>query len=157
MRFWIDTEFNEFKGDLISMALVAENGREWYEVLGCENPGSWVKQNVMPFLNRGAITKHKMQASLRWFLKGYTYAHIIADWPEDVQHFCELLITGPGERIDTPLLTFEIRRDLDGAQSAIPHNALEDARAIKKHHLYMLSQNKGWDAWSSVTVMKPAN
>lgn len=26
MRIWIDTEFNEFKGDLISMALVAEVG-----------------------------------------------------------------------------------------------------------------------------------
>jgi hypothetical protein len=59
---------------------------------------------------------------------------LVADWPEDIQHFCELLITGPGLRLDTPPLTIEIRRDLD-AVSALPHNALEDARAIKRKHL----------------------
>jgi len=26
---WIDTEFNEYRGALISLALVAEDGREW--------------------------------------------------------------------------------------------------------------------------------
>ena len=28
MRIWIDTEFNEYHGALISMALVADDGRE---------------------------------------------------------------------------------------------------------------------------------
>jgi hypothetical protein len=60
--------------------------------------------------------------------------HLVADWPEDIQHFCEALITAPGLRIDTPPLTMEIRRDLD-AVSALPHNALEDARAIMRKHL----------------------
>ena len=32
MKLWIDTEFNEYRGALISMALVAEDGREWYGV-----------------------------------------------------------------------------------------------------------------------------
>ena len=29
MKLWIDTEFNEYRGALISLALVAEDGRDW--------------------------------------------------------------------------------------------------------------------------------
>ena len=50
------------------------------------------------------------------------------DWPEDIEHFCAALICGPGMRINTPPLTMEIRRDLNGA-SQLPHNALADAKA----------------------------
>lgn len=134
MRIWIDTEFNEFKGDLISMALVAEDGREWYEVTYCEKPGPWVAQHVMPILNQEPVPVIEMQTSLSQFLSRYSSIHLIADWPEDIAHFCNLLITGPGYRLDTPPLAMEIRRDLD-AVSALPHNALEDARAIMRRHL----------------------
>lgn len=131
MRFYIDTEFNEYSGQLISMALVGEDGSEWYEVLPCRNPGPWVAEHVMPILGKEPISRGIMQLGLRAFLGQYKSAHIIADWPEDIQHFCALLITGPGQRIDTPPLSFEIRRDLDGAVSAVPHNALEDAKGIR--------------------------
>jgi hypothetical protein len=134
MRIWIDTEFNEFKGDLISMALVAEDGQEFYEVLPCANPGSWVAEHVMPILNKEPIAKVQLQHRLSFFLRRFDHVHLIADWPEDIQHFCDMLITGPGFRVDTPPLTMEIRRDLD-AVSALPHNALEDARAIMRKHL----------------------
>lgn len=136
MRFWIDTEFNEFKGELISAAIVGEDGSEWYEVLTCENPGPWVKENVMPILNKAPVSKIAMQSSLHRFLQQYYSMHLVADWPEDIAHFCNLLIVGPGMRIDTPELTMEIRRDLD-AVSALPHNALEDAKAIRALHLGM--------------------
>lgn len=134
MRIWIDTEFNEFKGELISMALVAEDGREFYESLGCANPGAWVAENVMPIIGKASVSKLVFHKSLFKFLQEYDSIHIIADWPEDIQHFCEALIIGPGMRIDTPPLTMEIRRDLDSV-SALPHNALEDARAIMRKHL----------------------
>lgn len=130
MKLFIDTEFNEFKGDLISMALVDENGNHFYESLGCENPGAWVAEHVMPIIGREPISKIDMQLQLHAFLTQYESIHVIADWPEDIQHFCEILITGPGTRIDTPPLTMEVRRDLDAA-SLLPHNALEDARAIR--------------------------
>jgi hypothetical protein len=39
MKLWIDTEFNEYRGELISLALVAEDGREWYGVRYCDAPG----------------------------------------------------------------------------------------------------------------------
>jgi hypothetical protein len=134
MRIWIDTEFNEFKGDLISMALVAEDGREWYGVTYCDNPGEWVAVNVMPILGQAPQSIEALQSSAARFLAQFDSVHLVADWPEDIAHFCNFLITGPGYRLDTPLLSMEIRRDLD-AVSACPHNALEDARAIKRRHL----------------------
>ncbi len=134
MIFYLDTEFNDFKGALISIALVDENGTSFYQSLGCESPSAWVDENVMPVINSEPIPKMYMQGLLGAFLCNYSSAHIVADWPEDIQHFCELLITGPGQRIHTPHLSFEIRRDLANTsdESAIPHNALEDARALRR-------------------------
>lgn len=135
MRLWIDTEFNEFRGELISMALVADDGREWYEALPCPNPGSWVAANVMPFIGKQPLAgPATLTASLHEFLAQFESVHIVADWPEDIAFFCSALIIGPGMRIDTPPLTFEIRRDLPNTAniSAIPHNALEDARALAR-------------------------
>ena len=130
MKLFLDCEFNEFKGELISMALVAEDGREWYEVVPCENPGAWVAQNVMPILGKPALPdKAALTASLFQFLRQFDAVHIVADWPEDIAHFCEALITGPGYRIDTPPLTMEVLR-ID-AGSELPHNALADARGIR--------------------------
>jgi len=136
MKMWIDTEFNEFRGDLISMAIMAADGKEWYEVLPCENPGPWVAENVIPILGKEPIPKKLFQWELHKFLMKYNSVHLIADWPEDIAHFCEALITAPGQRINTPSLTMEIWRDLD-AVSEIPHNALSDARAIRDKYLSM--------------------
>lgn len=133
MRLFLDCEFNEFRGALISMALVDENGREWYEVVPCDNPGDWVTQHVMPILDRGPVSIPLMQASLSAWLALYDSVHIVADWPEDIAHFCNSLITGPGTRISTPPLTMEVLR-IDAA-SELPHNALADARGIRAHIL----------------------
>lgn len=131
MNIYVDCEFNSFGGELISMALVADDGEQWYEVLPVDNPHPWVQEHVMPVLSKGPIPKKSFQRSLENFLSRYEAVHIVADWPEDVVHFCRALITGPGMRLDTPLLTMEVRRDLD-AESRIPHNALADAIAIQK-------------------------
>lgn len=133
MRIYIDCEFNGFRGELISMALVAENGEYWYQSLGCENPVPWVAEHVMPIIGIAPISRTAFQRGIANFLARYDGIHVIADWPEDITHFCQSLITGPGLRIDTPPLTMEVRRDLD-AQSATPHNALADAIAIWQKH-----------------------
>ncbi len=131
MRLFIDCEYNGFGGELISMALVDEAGRSWYKA----TPFSalvtpWVAEHVLPVMgNVDVLPKQEFAASLAEFLSLYHWVHLVADWPEDVKHFCEALITGPGQRIDTPPLTIEIRRDLDAA-SSVPHNALADAQAI---------------------------
>ncbi len=133
MRLFLDCEFNGFKGQLISMALVSEQGHEWYEVLHCPNPIDWVAENVMPVLYKQPTNHSYIAPSLQFFLSQFTTIHIVADWPEDIQHFCRALITGPGQRISTPPLTLEILR-IDSV-SEIPHNALHDARGIRNEVL----------------------
>jgi hypothetical protein len=136
MNIFIDCEFNEFGGDLISMALVADDGQEFYEVLELENDekyGSWVFANVVPWLNKDPIAKTWFHTKLWAFINQWDDVHIIADWPDDIKYFCMSLITGPGVAINTPLkLTMQIDRELSTESSAILHNALEDARAIKR-------------------------
>ena len=130
MNIYIDTEFNDFGGDLISLAMVDENCREFYAVLNCQNPTPWVAENVIPVLGQRFASLRMLQTRMEAWLAEYDSVHIVADWPEDIAHFCRALITGPGMRMDTPPLTLEVRRDLSSEASAIPHNALEDARAI---------------------------
>lgn len=135
MRIAIDCEFNEFGGELISMALVAEDGREWYEVLPCPNPGKWIEDHVMPILGKEPIAKEQFQSSLQQFLSQFESVHLISDWPEDIKFFCESLITGPGIGLNTPPLLMAVCRF--NAESKQPHNALADARGIMK---YLLEQ-----------------
>ena len=130
LKIYLDTEFNEFKGDLISMALVAEDGAEFYEVLECEHTGAWVKENVMPVLNKEPVPDYIFKMKLFGFLNWFDDIHLVADWPEDIKHFCEQVIVGPGEMMNIPNFTCEVRRDLSTKDSKIPHNALADARAL---------------------------
>lgn len=131
MRIFIDGEWNSYGGDLISLALVAEDGRAFYEVLGCENPDQWVAENVMPKLNKDPIPLVIFQLELAKYLMQFESeaVHIIADWPEDIMWFCKILITGPGTRLDTPPLTMQILRVDTVSQN--PHNALADAQALR--------------------------
>lgn len=136
MNLFIDCEFNEFGGDLISMALVADNDQEFYEVLNLENDekyGSWVYFNVVPWLNKDPINKQLFQAKLWRFINKWEEVHVIADWPDDIKYFCMSLITNPGSALLTPpKLTMQVDRDLNTDSSEILHNALSDARAIKE-------------------------
>ena len=133
MRLFLDTEFNDFKGPLISMALVPEvrSIPPFYESLGCPNPSEWVAQHVMPRLGIPPIPIGAFHDRLEQFLSQWDEVTIIADWHEDIAHFCNSLTVSPGSRIRTPTLNFQIRRDLDAVPSAIPHNALEDAVAMR--------------------------
>lgn len=129
MKLFIDGEWNSYGGDLISLALVPDIGENFYEVLGCNDPDPWVAENVMPKLQKEPITTTLMQMKLADYLAQFESVHIIADWPEDVMWFCKVLVTGPGTRIDTPPLSFEILR-VDTV-SKNPHNALADAEALR--------------------------
>jgi hypothetical protein len=139
MNIYIDCEWNGFGGKLISMALVADNGFEFYEVLGCEHPCEWVAEHVMPILNKDVVSLDEFNEKLESYLDQFSEVNILADWPEDIERFCASLITGPGERLNTPPLKMMIVR-ID-AESAIPHNALEDARGIKAAiHALLIAQ-----------------
>lgn len=134
MKLFIDCEWNSYKGELMSMALVPEHGDPWYEVLKInDNPHEWVQANVVPKLGKLPIGRSVAQKSLQQYLMRFEFVHIVADWPEDIERFCELLIVEAGVRINTPPLLCEITR-IDSV-SENPHNALADAIGLKKQYL----------------------
>lgn len=137
MKYYLDTEFNEFGGDLISLGLVSEEGRTLYLTTDCANPGAWVAANVMPILDAPGRCHAPLSAfgeGIRIFLARDRDPWIIADWPDDIRYFCQALITGPGEMVGIPKIDFSIVRvdsypnDL---QITVQHNALWDAVALR--------------------------
>lgn len=142
-NYYLDTEFNEFGGELISLALVREDtGAYLYVATECKEPGDWVAANVIPIIDApGAdavrILPNSFGRFIADFLDGDQRPHIISDWPDDIRYFCQALITGPGEMVAIPALTFELRR-VDAYPTMLPgavqHNALWDARALR--HLF---------------------
>lgn len=146
MRYFLDTEFNGFNGALLSIALVPEEGEEFYAVLECGDPiEPWVGRHVLPYLDtvppglrQRALSRAGAAASLQHYLQVDDDPLIVADWPEDIAHFSMLLLTGPGTMIPVPPLRLQLL-PLPGfstaANSAVPHNALHDARALRDHVL----------------------
>jgi uncharacterized protein YodC (DUF2158 family) len=145
MRYYIDTEFNGFGGRLISMALIREDGRSIYFMLAWgavamdDGVDPWVLQNVIPILRDCpepplVLTEPGAASYIAKFLSGDEDPVIIADWPDDLRHFCELIITGPGEMISIPGLRMEVKR-VDAypttVENAVQHNAWWDALALK--------------------------
>lgn len=134
MDLYLDTEFNGFGGELISLALVSKDGHEFYEVLDYSemNLDPWVQQHVIPILNKEPVNLKTFQDKLKAFLIMFQKIHIICDWPDDIKYLCQCLITEPGKKILHPPMTFELDYSLadTSVYSAIPHNALEDAKAL---------------------------
>lgn len=140
MRYFLDTEFNEFGGDLISLALVCDDGRELYVATNCPKPGNWVKENVIPIVRCAGADPIMLQPeqfgrAVALFLGGDKLPTIIADWPDDIRYLCQALITGPGEMVSVPRLQFQMLR-VDAYPTtlagAVQHNALWDARALRQ-------------------------
>lgn len=135
MKFYIDTEFNGFGGKLMSMAIVPEDVAlpEFYCELEMKDQlHPWVKDNVVTSMFMVPLSYSKFQSSLSaylWSMKDRDIV-IVADWPDDIRYFCESLITGPGMRINTPNIKFELDLSINYT-SEVPHNALWDARAIR--------------------------
>ena len=132
----MDCEFNGFGGELISMALVDENEKYFYEVLPCMNPTSWVFNNVIPILNKQTIDLKEFKENLFNFLNHYETIHIVADWPEDFSLFLTTLMLQQGVCMTTPKLTMELWQSDTNLtiDSEIPHNALQDAFALKRRY-----------------------
>ena len=141
MNYYLDTEFNGYRGELISLALVGEDGRSLYIVIndGVRETDEWVHHNVMPVIDASPakpleVTREEASLRLDVYFARDPAPHVIADWPVDIQHLCDLLITGPGTMIDIPGITFEVKRvdayptTLDGMTQ---HNAWCDAMALR--------------------------
>lgn len=86
MRYFLDTEFNGQDGDLISLALVADDGREMYTATSCQEPVPWVAANIMPIIRcSGAYPipcrRRQFGILVAELLGGDENPLIIADWP----------------------------------------------------------------------------
>jgi hypothetical protein len=143
MRYFLDTEFNGFGGELISLALVPEHGdQEFYALLALPDAlHPWVDRHVVPYLRSvppsvlgDPMTRLEAAEALCAFLKPDLDPVIVADWPDDIAYFCSLLITGPGDMVPIGSLKFEFVSSpgfSTAAISRVPHNALHDARALR--------------------------
>jgi hypothetical protein len=142
MRYFLDTEFNGFGGALISLALVPEDGLdEYYVVIPLpEEPRPWVARHVMPYLRSVPPTLYNQldpiaaAHDIARFLSTDPDPEIVADWPEDISLFCRVLQVGDGEIADISALRFRFLRTpgfSTARNSAVPHNALHDARALR--------------------------
>jgi hypothetical protein len=145
VRYFLDTEFNGFGGDLLSLALVPEDSAdEFYLTLACGVALlPWVERNVVRFFDHVPQALQSPRLSRRDAAIGHSHyltmdpePLIVADWPEDIAQFCSLLMTGPGEMVPVPPLSFQLLplgSFSTAANSAVPHNALHDARALRDH------------------------
>jgi len=146
MRYFLDTEFDGVGGRLISLALVPEDGgEEFYVVVAGEAEVPWVQRHVMPFLamvpeplKQQPMSRADAAEAVAQWLAHDDRIEIVADWPEDIAQFSMLLVTGPGDMVTIGAITFRLVR-IGGfscaANSEVPHNALHDARALRKHLL----------------------
>lgn len=144
MRYYLDTEFNGFGGELISIALVREDGESVYFIFPEPERGyePWVAENVVPILDAvpdgAALKPYRVDRGIaalglsNW-LRNDPDPIIVTDWPDDIRYFCELAITGPGLMINVKSLKFEMHR-VDAyptaLMGAIQHNAWWDAQAL---------------------------
>lgn len=141
MRYFIDCEFNGFGGELISIAIVRQDGAHKSFIFDIEAPVEpWVKDNVMPHLRAGEltvdepVTLKEAGREIAAFLRIDSAAEIYADWPDDIRYLCSILISGPGTMYNAGNLTFHMVK-VDAypttVEGAVQHNAYWDALALR--------------------------
>ena len=147
MRYFLDCEYNGFQGALLSLALVpADAGEELYLVFDCADPiEPWVERNVLPYigsvpdgLKLPVMDREQSARAIAMFLGHDDAAEVLADWPTDIELLCGLLSFAPGRMVALPELTFRLIQTgtfSPAENSAVPHNALHDARALRDHVL----------------------
>lgn len=150
MKYFLDTEFNGFGGELISLALVREDLESLYIVYNRpKNIEPWVAENVIPILWMGIDPVYQGKPVFRYdnigkavgasiiaaFLTEDDNPIIITDWPDDVKYLCEAIITSPGTMASINKLSFTIVRcDAYPTEvaNAVQHNAWWDAVALRQ-------------------------
>jgi hypothetical protein len=157
MNYFLDTEFNErgpcYPIELISIALVSEDGREFYahsanyDVSAC-NP--WVRENVLPHVAaEPPMSLWSIAESLKIFIGDNkpTFWGYYADY--DWVVFCQIF----GAMVDLPKGCPMYCRDLKQwcdqlgnpklpEQSSTEHDALHDARWNKQVYDFLAERQR---------------
>lgn len=136
MILYLDTEFNGFNGQLISLAMVSPEGHSWYEV--CELPAlidPWVNQHVIPYLGREALRPLIFRSNFQQWVTQFDNPDVYCDWHADGQHFCAMMAgINYGSSIDFAFTLHILKTPPGKPVSIMPHNALEDAKALMEWH-----------------------
>lgn len=141
MIYATDTEFNGFGGELISLALVPLHGEHepLYIVLDFDETAihPWVAEHVIPHLgDQPRVSRETAARMVAAYLNRSAKPVVVADWPEDLSQLLMLSVIGPGKMVRMPDVTYQYVR-LEGFDAAVdsktPHNALEDAIALRDH------------------------
>ncbi len=147
MRYFLDCEYNGFGGALLSLALVPEDGgEELYLTLDCADAiEPWVERNVLPFIGQvpdalrlPVMGREQAAHAIAMYLAHDLEPEILADWPTDIELLCSLLTFAPGRMVALPETRFRLLTlgaFSPAENSAVPHNALHDARALRDHVL----------------------
>lgn len=149
MKYYLDAEFNGFKGELLAVGLVRQDGLSLYLIRDLKKfplrkaVDPWVAENVMPLLDKipPSLSANYFDATslsdqLYQFLIQDPDQNptIVVDWLDDIKYLCEAMIVGPGLMIPIPALSFELKR-VDAYPSmmeeAVQHNAIWDALALR--------------------------
>jgi len=140
MRYWFDTKFIEYPYtiDLISIGIVAEDGREFYSEsieVDWSKADEWVLKNVKPHLRGNAIPRSEIRQGILDFI-GKDVPEFWAYYADyDWVVFCWLF----GRMIDLPRGWPKFCRDIRQLavqmgspqlpkQTGTEHHALADAR-----------------------------
>jgi hypothetical protein len=162
MLVFLDTEFTDFvRPDLISIGLVAEDGREFYAErtdYRVDDCSGFVRETVLPLLGGlpdAACSQSELTQRLRdWFEQFPEPATIIYDFESDWRLLAQAILgrtdnnlpANFGEPLhlgksSTTHPVFERAQNLTYTQDWPPHHALADARALmagyRAWHLFM--------------------
>lgn len=164
MRIFFDTEFTGLyqNTSLISIGIVAEDGREFYAEISDFNNryiSQWVRDNVLNHLTGKNVIKHsELKDKLVRWLEPYEEVEVWSDClAYDWVLFCQ--IWGGAKHIPpkvsyipfdicTLMLTKSVDPDVDretfvGAEKyrkARKHNAMHDARVIRDCYVKLMSK-----------------
>ena len=148
MLVFLDTEFTDFvRPDLLSLALVAEDGQEFYAERTDYPAGQcseFVREIVLPLFGRvpgAACDSAEMALRLRtWFEALPEPATIVFDYHTDWHLLAGAMPGRPPEKFAEQLYLdgyaishpiFEGAQNLIYTQAWPPHHALADARALR--------------------------
>jgi len=163
MRYWYDIEFIEDGKtiDLISIGIVAEDGREYYAIsteFDEKKASRWVKDNVLIHLPGKRIIAPKLRSIAHYRTRSRIKKEVLSfigdDKPEfwayyaDYDHvaLCQLFGTMMDLPKGWPMYTNDIKQlcDLLGNpklpdQGKGEHNALDDAKWNKKAYEFLIN------------------
>jgi hypothetical protein len=138
MALYLDTEFNGYKGELISVGIWNPvTKRHFYE----ERNINWIYKDLTEFVTKyvrpklSDIPNEFLQNDLVTYLTKHEGETIYADWPEDFIHLLYMCCGNMGIKYISQL-KMELITTPDNYISKKPHHALWDAEALYINHKY---------------------